>query len=285
MSSRIPLAFRRVLKSSYQRLTLRLGRVSWLRPALHRAVGWMNRRQTWMRSHPFDEAHGVDTAGYVPGWLLGPTRHALDSNLGYGGCQPSSLRRALSTVPDPARRSFLDIGCGKGRGLIVASEVPFRRVVGVEIDPALCQTARANAAAIRARFPDRVAIEVLEGDAAALELPPGDLVAFVFNAFSVDLLQKIVAQLGAVAEDRSLFVIYQHPYFGHVVDAEPRLRRWFAETVPCEPTERGVGSGNDEAVVCWVSRGEHAPSWPGADAVIEASSNGCRLRPVDGVGR
>ena len=237
----------------------------------------MNRRQSWMRSHPFDEEHGVDTIGYVPGWLLGPTRHALESNLGYGGCQPGSLRRALSTVPDPARYAFIDIGCGKGRGLIIASELPFRRVVGVEIDPALSQTARANAAAIRARYPDRIPIEVLEGDAAALELPSGDVVAFIFNAFSLDLLRKIVAQLAAAADDRSLFVIYQHPYFGHVLDAEPRLRRWFAETVPCEPAERGVGSGNDESVVCWVSSGESAPSWPGANATIETSSRGCRL--------
>ena len=275
-SSRI---VRRVLKSCRHGLTRQLGRVGWLRPALNRGVGWMNRRQTWMRSHPFDGEHGVDTAGYVPGWLLGPTGHAHQSNLGYGGCQPSSLRRALCTVPDPARRSFLDIGCGKGRGLIVASELPFRRVIGVEIDPALCQTARANAATIRARFPGRTAIEIVQGDAAALELPPGDLVAFIFNAFSVDLLRTIVAQLGAVAEHRALFVIYQHPYFGHVLDAEPRLRRWFAETVPCEPAERGVGSGNDEPVVCWVSRNEPAPSHPGADAVIEASSKGCRLRP------
>ena len=269
-----------MLKSCYHWLTQQLGRISWLRPALNRVVRWMNRRQTWMQSHPFDERHGVDTIGYVPGWLLGPTKHALESNLGYGGCQPSSLRRALSTMPDPARYNFIDIGCGKGRGLIVASELPFRRVVGVEIDPALCETARGNAAAIRARFPDRTSIEVLEGDAAALELPPGDLVAFVFNAFSVELLRKIVAQLGAVAEGRSLFVIYQHPYFGHVLDAEPRLRRWFAETVPCEPEERGVGSGNDESVVCWVSRGEPAPSWPHADMAIEASSRGCRLQPA-----
>ena len=203
------------------------------------------------------------TAGYVPWWLLGEAGHARESNLGYGGCQPSCLRRALSTVTDQERYTFLDLGCGKGRGLIVASEFSFRRVMGIEIDAALCRICRANAAAIRARFPARPVIEVSEGDATVLALPPGDLVVFIYHAFGLALLQRLVERLMVAGESRSLFVIYQNPVFGHVLDGQSGMRRWFAETVACEADERGVRVLAEARRWCaGVSRGYAAQSQP-----------------------
>ena len=230
-----------------------------------------------MRSHPFDATYGVHTAGCIPWWLLGEAGRAQESNLGYGGCQPSCLRRALSAITDQERYTFLDLGCGKGRGLIVASEFPFRRVLGIEIDAALCRICRANAAAIRARFPARPIIEALEGDATVPVLPPGDLVVFIYHAFGLALLQRLVDHLMATKQSRSLFVIYQNPVFGHVLDRQSGLRRWFAETVACEPDEHGVGSGGSETVVCWVSSEYMAPARPGAEAPVVVQHQGATL--------
>lgn len=261
-------AIRIVLKMGLQSVARPLSRAEWLRPSLHAAYGWVIQRRSWMRSHPFDTTYGVLTAGYVPWWLLGEAGHARESNLGYGGCQPSCLRRALSTITDQKQYTFLDLGCGKGRGLIVASEFPFQHVTGIEIDAALCRICRTNAAAIRLRFPTRPVFEVLEGDATVLALPPGNLVVFIYHAFGLELFQHLVERLMTTAESRSLFVIYQNPVFGHVLDRESKMRRWFAETVACEVDERGVGSGESETVVCWVSRDYAAKSRQGAEAPI-----------------
>lgn len=268
---------RAVARALLRRVALPLSRLGWLRPGLLAGYSWAIRRRSWMRSHPFDATYGVRTTGFVPWWLLGEAGHARESNLGYGGCQPSCLRRALSTVTDQERYTFLDLGCGKGRGLIVASEFPFRRVMGIEIDAALCRICRANAAAIRARFPARPVIEVSEGDATVLALPPGDLVVFIYQAFGLALLQRLVERLMVAGASRSMFVIYENPVFGHVLDAQGGMRRWFAETVACEADEHGVGSGGSETVVCWVSRDYAVQSRPRAEATIMLQHQSARL--------
>jgi SAM-dependent methyltransferase len=68
-------------------------------------------------------------------------------------------------LPRISDRTFIDLGCGEGRALVIASEFPFRAIVGVELSPALCATATANAAVIANRFPDRMPIQIVQADA------------------------------------------------------------------------------------------------------------------------
>src|SRR5580704_1214897 len=102
--------------------------------------------------HPFDQVHGVDTSGLVPAKHL-VTGHANDEHVtAYYGVAPSILRTLIDqwreTIPPHPISSytFIDIGAGKGRGLLVASEYHFRKVVGIELNPALAATARENVA-------------------------------------------------------------------------------------------------------------------------------------------
>src|SRR5450755_1309381 len=101
--------------------------------------------------HPFDQMHGVDTSGLVPAKHL-VTGHANDEHVtAYYGVAPSILRTLIdkwreTIPPHPIHRyTFLDIGAGKGRGLLVASEYHFKKVVGIELNPALAAIGRKNA--------------------------------------------------------------------------------------------------------------------------------------------
>src|ERR1039458_2883444 len=102
--------------------------------------------------HPFDQMHGVDTSGLVPAAHL-VTGHANDEHVtAYYGVAPSILRALIGhwreTVPPHPISSytFIDVGAGKGRGLLVASEFRFRKVVGIELNPSLATIARQNVA-------------------------------------------------------------------------------------------------------------------------------------------
>src|SRR6202522_545428 len=85
--------------------------------------------------HPFDLAHNLDTSGLVPaGNLL--TGHPNDAFVtAYYGVAPSILRTLIhhwrETIPPHPIHSytFLDIGAGKGRAMLVASELPFHQVI------------------------------------------------------------------------------------------------------------------------------------------------------------
>jgi SAM-dependent methyltransferase len=109
----------------------------------------------WHLLHPFDRSHGTDTSGFIPAEELPSSPYDLAKKHCYGGSQPSIIRSALAALPSLESFTFIDLGCGKGRPLLVASEFPFRDIVGVEISPSLAADARANASILRQRFPAR----------------------------------------------------------------------------------------------------------------------------------
>ena len=101
-------------------------------------------------THPFDQNHGVDTSGLLERDRL-RTGHVNDThNTAYFGVPPSRFKNAMErwratpgTAPTEEYR-FVDVGCGKGRAVLLASQMPFREVVGVELHPQLAETARLN---------------------------------------------------------------------------------------------------------------------------------------------
>src|SRR3984957_17090364 len=99
--------------------------------------------------HPFDERFGVETSGLI--YEL-PSGHQHDlHNNGYFAVAPSvfhSIMRAMleQLHLDFQRFRFVDLGSGKGRALLLASDYPFREIIGVELSPELDQIARANIA-------------------------------------------------------------------------------------------------------------------------------------------
>jgi CelD/BcsL family acetyltransferase involved in cellulose biosynthesis len=110
--------------------------------------------------------------------------------------------------------TFVDLGSGKGRVLMLAALRPFRRVIGVEISRRLHDAAVANVAAFSARNLDKSApIECLCADASVHELPEGDVAVFLYNPFDAALLaQARDRMLSACARSaRKLCVIYVNP--------------------------------------------------------------------------
>jgi SAM-dependent methyltransferase len=249
---RRPLA-RGSATSAIKRALRALARLPLLRRPATRLYLWRTRRRPGNREHPFDRTFGVRTSGDVPGFLLGPGLREDDQITGYLGCVPSVLRAALATIPDLDRTEFIDLGCGKGRALIVASEHPFRRIEGIELDSGMVRQARRNAARIRAAYPDRTPIEVAHGDASSRTAPPGDAVFFLFHPFGARLVRKLLDGLVATAgADQRLFLISENPVHGEVIDRHPGFVRWYAAMLPYAPEEVGGGPDDTEAVVVWV---------------------------------
>jgi hypothetical protein len=104
------------------------------------------------KQHPFDRRHRVDTGGLLYADRLA-TGHAHDGhNAGYYATAPSLFHGAIDlwreTLPATASTvsdyTLVDIGCGKGRVLMLASEYGFREIVGVELNRGLARVARKN---------------------------------------------------------------------------------------------------------------------------------------------
>lgn len=175
--------------------------------------------------HPFDVEYGTDTGGLITGADLA-SGHPSDRFIeGYAAVPPSRFHNILarwqaSGAPQIGASphavtdtTFVDLGCGKGRAVLLASRCGFREVVGVELNPALAATARANAnlwiAAGKARSP----IRIEQGDAAEFVWPASPCLVFLFNPFGANIMQRLADRMEAAFLDRptDLEVLYYKP--------------------------------------------------------------------------
>jgi SAM-dependent methyltransferase len=156
--------------------------------------------------HPFDQLHGTDTGSLIPGEDLA-TGHRHDRHItAYHGVAPSLFRKLLDRWQPLAQRpleqtAFLDIGAGKGRAMLLAAEYPFRRIVGVELHPALAAAARSNIERWQANHTGP-AMRLEEGDAMRLRMPAGPCVVFLFNPFDIVLMDRLLDRLKSQFRDR-----------------------------------------------------------------------------------
>jgi len=216
--------------------------------------------------HPFDRTHGTDTSGFASANELPRSEHAPRNGPYWGshywGSQPSFVRSAIAALPSQQTFTFIDLGCGKGRALLVASEFHFRDIVGVELSRTLAKSARKNAQIIKARFPGRTGIVIKEGDACAFQMPSGNIVVYLYNPFGEEVLLKVIAALetAITAEQREVYVVYMHPSLSDCIDASPVFKRFLETRVDFAPEERGYGDVSEGKFIIW--RGTSASSIP-----------------------
>jgi hypothetical protein len=240
--------------------------------------------------HPFDEMHGVDTSGLVPAKHL-VTGHANDEHVtAYYGVAPSILRSLIArwreTVPPHPISSytFIDIGAGKGRGLMVASELPFRKVVGIELNPALVTTARRNVElwvsthAKDLTAPQLAPIEVLEQDALDYDLPTTPTLIFLFHPFDAPVLRKLLRRIETQFAKRegTLDLIYVNAECAAVLDRNPAFEQLFLDNVKMSPQDHAAdieaiakqkeygSTGDEECAIYRYSGRATAPIFNGA---------------------
>jgi len=159
----------------------------------------------------FDHAHGTNTAGFVSldtlDEVVGPHR---DEGSPYRVIDPVLLREQIAALGiDFPQYTFIDLGCGKGRALLIAAQFPFRQVRGVEFAPALHAIAEKNIAVYRG---PRCCYDVRADldDAANYPVPDGPLVVFMFNPFGGVVLDRVLANLTRSHREqpRDIWVLY-----------------------------------------------------------------------------
>ncbi|PYX29311.1 MAG: SAM-dependent methyltransferase [Acidobacteria bacterium] len=170
----------------------------------------------------YDWEHRVNTTSGTVGWrerLLGVFHSP------YQPTDAALFREMMASLPIDFRQfTFVDIGSGKGRILLMASEYPFRRIVGVEILPELHRTAVENISAYTSPTQQCTQLEGVCGDARDFHLPEGPLVMYLFNPLPEAGLTQVLANLqrSLHQDPRQAYLLYHNPLL------EERLRgcRW-----------------------------------------------------------
>jgi SAM-dependent methyltransferase len=195
---------------------------------------WLRRERdisTGVKSppHPFDQRYGVETGGLIQGSDL-KSGHASDVfNTAYYAMSPSRFQQVMNywiadeTHPGLENYSFVDLGCGKGRAVMMASEFGFREVVGVELHPALARIAEANVATWNRAGRAACPVQIVCQDAAEFVFPSGACLLYLFNPFAAPVVLRIIERIEAEFAARAgmLDLMYFNPEAGELLEAHP----------------------------------------------------------------
>lgn len=188
--------------------------------------------------HPFDQRYGTDTSGVIGGGSLA-TGHPHDVYItAYAGIAPSRLEAALNlwssklVLTRIEDYTFIDLGCGKGRALLLASRLPFLEVIGIELNPELATIAENNANRWRRLGKAVSPIRIVVGDATQPVLPDGPVLLFLYNSFAEPMVHRLASHLNHSTISHPVDLIYQNAYHAEVFSPQPGFRELWRTTLP-----------------------------------------------------
>ncbi len=193
--------------------------------------------------HPFDAQYGVETGGLVYGEELDTRRPEAYWATAYYGIAPSVFTAAMDRLAlDWPRFTYVDVGCGKGRALMLATRYPFHTAVGVELSPELARVATENLQRFRAEWQQPMPVEVVCGDATELALPHGPLVMTLYHPFAAPVMRRFLARVEQAlrAESREIWLLYANPELDPMVSGTPWLKREWEECFGMSEADRAA---------------------------------------------
>lgn len=196
-----PLGMASVVAERFRRLTGRL---------TPEEAAWQARKTS--TDLAFDRAAGVDTSGVQHLYGLSITGPNARFGVNHIASDPDDFARAIGSLDiDFAAFSFVDLGSGKARAVLMAARLPFKTVVGVEFAAELHAAACTNVATLESRFRSR--IKLIHGDASQFDPPDGPLVVYLYHPFGPEIIGKVARRFldDWRERPRPIFVVYVNP--------------------------------------------------------------------------
>ena len=184
-------------------------------------IRWVYRHTVAFAGRSVDRALGVSTTFAAPPGPWQAFDHTSLNSRPFGWLNFFRVFRTLKIGPDDV---FLDLGAGTGRASICASFLPFRRVIGVEIDPVIHAQAHRNAETLRTR--SRAKITFVNADARSFAIPDDVTVIFLYNPFIGDVFEQVAANIFASLDraPRQLRLVYGYPKMQAFLERTGRCR-------------------------------------------------------------
>jgi SAM-dependent methyltransferase len=164
----------------------------------------------------FDRRFAVDTAGV----LILPEIHSDPRFNGYSPTPHFLFYRLLRQIKvDYSKSTFIDFGCGKGKALLLAARLPFKRIIGVEVSSVLIGIAEDNLETYRGIRRCKT-IELVRCDARDFRLPQERAMYYFWDPFEGELMQQVLLNIenALATEPRDIYILYFKPVHRNLLD-------------------------------------------------------------------
>jgi hypothetical protein len=170
----------------------------------------------------FDAKYGTDTnADLTPSEAAIPSRRRGVATM-YLPTLDEEFEAMLDALAWPEsllrQTTFVDVGSGKARVVMLAAMRNFREAVGVELSPVLHAIAERNVAILEGQLKCPVRLEL--ADATELAVPRGPFIAYLYHPFRDPIAALVMDRLLASLEanPRPAAILYGHPTLQRCID-------------------------------------------------------------------
>lgn len=190
----------------------------------------------------FDCRYGIDTWGVVSLQNLDLPDPVQDHAVHYEPTPLPIIEEVFQALRDLRIRFdefvFIDLGSGKGRTLLRAARLPFRKVMGVEISYGLDRIARRNVSKYLMLTSKHAPIECIREDAANFTFPAANTVLYLYHPFDKHVLNRVLDHLQASLQQpgSKAYVVYVYPSLSEEIGRRNLL---------CRVLDRRTGTGMD----------------------------------------
>lgn len=182
-----------------------------LKPSRKRAIELYLREE-----NEFDRKYNVNTSGDVSQDQLSVNSENQVFATKYQPIQNIDFSQILKELNlDYSNISFIDFGSGKGRAILLASALKFKKIIGIEFSELLNNIAKEN---IKKYCGKKLCdnFELICMDAAKYSIPIDDnLVLFFYNPFSQLVMEKVAHNIinSFQQKPRRIVIIYFEPVY------------------------------------------------------------------------
>lgn len=192
-----------------------LGPTKTFRHYLGKVQAWIQKPHKQAPDTDFDRRFGVDTLqASVPRDLRIRSANQK-SGCAYVPTPEALFRKMLQHVEVDFRDYiFVDIGAGKGLSILIASELPFKKIVGIEYSEVLAAIAEKNISKYTNQMQQCREIACLCCDATEFNFPDEPSILYLFNPFQGEVMDKLIDNIEQSLDrrPRDLWIVYSTPW-------------------------------------------------------------------------
>jgi SAM-dependent methyltransferase len=157
----------------------------------------------------FDKKYGVSTSGAL-------SLEELEIDSPYSILYVPTHERVMTHVLKKldirySDFTFVDLGCGKGRAVLMAMALPFRQVIGVELSPLSSAIATANVGIFRSKGLQACGdVEVRCENALNFRIPNDNVVFYLYRPFIGPVMEQMLDNICEAAGRSGKRILVAH---------------------------------------------------------------------------
>lgn len=171
-------------------------------------------------SDDFDTVYGTDTSEWAQKEDQLPEASSDDA-IQYEPTNVATFQHVMRNLMIPYEDyELIDIGCGKGRALLLAGDFPFAHIMGVELSPVTSAIAQRNITHYLSRKPAKLQCRNISAQCAnalTFDIPDANIVFFLYNPFEGEIFRRVIQRIHetfTARPGRQALIAYVNPWAG-----------------------------------------------------------------------